>query len=119
MNYNTGQTSAFAFAGPEVGWNGAANASAFSGFVWGLDRSNASYSGWSGGLSAAMPLGELYGSVSPSGTLVLGVKATASFTAGKGSAYASLYADPVQLGQHTAFTILDFAIHAVRKSLCN
>lgn len=45
INYNTGQASAFLSGGIQVGWNGGAQASAFTGFVYGLGKSNSNYSG--------------------------------------------------------------------------
>lgn len=43
MNYNTGQMTAFAYGGAQVGWNGVVGASAYTGFVYGLNGSNSNY----------------------------------------------------------------------------
>jgi RHS repeat-associated protein len=40
INYNSGQSSAFAFGGAQVGWNGGASGSVFTGFVYGLNGNN-------------------------------------------------------------------------------
>gem|GEM_PF-3960389 len=45
VNYNTGQTSAFAFAGVQGGWAGGMSGSIYSGLVYGLNGSNTNYSG--------------------------------------------------------------------------
>ena len=45
INYNSGQVSALGFGGVQVGWNGGASGSAYTGFVYGLNDSNSNYSG--------------------------------------------------------------------------
>ena len=45
INYQSGQVSAFGFGGVQVGWNGGASGSAYTGFVYGLNGSNSNYSG--------------------------------------------------------------------------
>jgi len=52
VNYDSGQVSAFAFGGFQVGWNGGVSGSAYTGFVWGLNGSNSNYSGGFTGVAA-------------------------------------------------------------------
>jgi hypothetical protein len=49
VNYNTGQLSGFATGGLQLGWNGGAQASVSSGFIYGALGSN--NSGFSGGFT--------------------------------------------------------------------
>ena len=45
VNYNSGQVSVFASGGVSVGWQGGAQGSAFTGYVYGLKNDNSNYSG--------------------------------------------------------------------------
>ena len=57
VNYDTGQVSAFAFGGFQVGWNGGVSGSVYTGFVWGLNGSNSNYSGGFTGVNGGAGLG--------------------------------------------------------------
>lgn len=99
INYDSGQMSAFAFGGTQVGWIGGAQGSAYTGFVYGLNDSNSNYSGGftgasggkglggfvqssSGGLTGGpMPNGEVKaGGVSVGGSVLTGINAGATAT---------------------------------------
>jgi hypothetical protein len=133
VNYDSGQISLFAFGGGQVGWNGIFSASAYSGFAYGLNRSNTNYSkgftgfnasgqtlggfaafsndGLAGGLRGLMPNRKVR-----VGGLSLGRSAT-GFTIGMTGTY---YSPPLQVGKHWAFTLspLDGLLYSMRQ-VCN
>jgi RHS repeat-associated protein len=134
INYNSGQISAFAFGGAQVGWNGAASGSINSGFVYGLNDSNSNYSrGFTGVGGSAGGGGFLQSS---SGGLSNGAKGLIpnprAVTVGGGSVGASLlggfsggvsathYTKPLQLGRWgglIGLSPLDAPFYAARQ-LC-
>jgi hypothetical protein len=57
INYQSGQVSAFDFGGVQVGWNGGASGSAYTGFVYGLNSSNSNYSGGFTGVNGGAGFG--------------------------------------------------------------
>jgi len=113
INYNSGQVSAFAFGGAQVGWNGAASGTVSSGFVYGLNDSNSNYSGGFTGVSGAAAVGGFVQSSSggltngargvipnPRGVTVGGVSAGASLLGGvKFAGTVTHYTQPLQLGR--------------------
>jgi RHS repeat-associated protein len=66
FNYNSGQVSAFGFGGVQVGWNGGASGSIYTGFVYGLNSSNSNYSGGFTGFNVGDGLG-IFGASSSGG----------------------------------------------------
>jgi RHS repeat-associated protein len=131
FNYNSGQVSAFGFGGVQVGWNGGASGSIYTGFVYGLNSSNSNYSGGFTGFNVGDGLG-IFGA-SSSGGLTGGTGGLAPNGAVKaggislgggllgglaGGATATNYTNPVQLGKLWAFDPLDALLYAARQ-LCN
>ena len=131
INYDSGQVSAFGFGGAQVGWNGGLSASAYSGFVWGLNSSNSNYSGGFTGVNGGAGLGGFASSSSggltggPSGLVPnprsvtaagvsLGTGLLPGFT---GGVNATNYTNPLQLGKYWASSPLDGLFIAAR-SLC-
>jgi RHS repeat-associated protein len=57
VNYNSGQVSVFASGGVSVGWQGGAQGSAFTGYVYGLKNDNSNYSGGFTTISGGAGLG--------------------------------------------------------------
>jgi len=114
INYNSGQVSAFAFGGAQVGWIGGAQASIYSGFVYGLNNSNSNYSGgFTGGNGgagvggfAASSSGGLTGGAqglipNPRNVTAVGATAGASLLGGaSGGLTATHYTKPFQLGRN-------------------
>ena len=95
INYNTGQVSAFGFGGLQGGWNGGAQGSLYTGFVYGLNGDNSNYAGGFTGVSgstegvggfAAKSSGGLVphsGGIIPNGPVtVAGISASASLVPG-------------------------------------
>lgn len=117
MNYNSGQVSAYAFGGVQVGWNGGISGSVYSGFVWGLNNSNSNYSGGFTGVNGAAGLGGFAASSSggltggpsglipnPRGVTTAGVSFGAGVLGGfSGGVTATNYTNPAQLGKFWAF----------------
>ena len=113
QNYRSGQISGFAFGGTQVGWNGGAGGNGYTGFVWGLDDSNANYSGgFSGvngqkavGLNVQSSSGGLTGSAReliPNPRQVTSVALTAGgslIPTPTGGASVTNYTKPLQLGK--------------------
>jgi RHS repeat-associated protein len=114
INYNSGQMSAFAFGGAQVGWIGGAQGSAYTGFVYGLNNSNSNYSGgFTGGNAGALvggfgaaSSGGLTGSTrdlipDPRGVKAGGVSVGGSLLGGiNGGLNATDYTKPLQLGKN-------------------
>jgi hypothetical protein len=131
VNYNSGQTSAFAFGGLQLGWNGGVSGSVYTGFVYGLNSSNSNYSGGFTGVNGGAGLGGFVASssggmthgvsgLSPTGEVkAVGVGLGAALLGGfSGGVSATNYANPLQLGKFAAFTPADFLLYAARQ-LCN
>jgi len=131
INYNSGQTSAFAFGGLQLGWNGGVSGSTYTGFVYGLNSSNPNYSGGFTGINGGAGLGGFAASSSggithgvsgliPTGgikavSVALGAGLLGGFS---GGVSASNYTKPLQLGKFVAFTPADYLVYALRQ-LCN
>lgn len=128
VNYSTGQVSAFGFGGFQLGWNGGASGSVYSGYVWGLNGSNSNYSGGFTGVNGALGLGGF--AESSSGGLTGGAgglipngnvnAAGMSFGAGllggfSGGVTATNYSSPVQLGKYWRFSLGDWALWAAKQ----
>jgi len=131
INYNSGQTSAFAFGGLQLGWNGGVSGSTYTGFVYGLNSSNSNYSGGFTGINGGAGLGGFAASSSggmthgvsgliPTGGIkAVGVALGAGLLGGfSGGVSASNYTNPLQLGKFVAFTPADYLVYALRQ-LCN
>jgi hypothetical protein len=129
VNYNSGQVSAFGFGGLQVGWNGGASGSIYTGFVYGLNNSNSNYSGGFTGVNggaglggfAASSSGGLTGGASglaPNGQVkVGGVSVGAGLIGGfSGGVTATNYTKPLQLGKFWAFGPTDFVLYAARQA---
>jgi RHS repeat-associated protein len=131
INYNSGQISAFGFGGVQIGWNGGASGSLFSGFVYGLNNSNSNYSGGFTGVNGGAGLGGF--ATSSSGGLTGGIAGLAPNGAVKvggislgggllggfsGGITATNYSNPFQLGRFWAFNLADAFFYAARQ-LCN
>jgi RHS repeat-associated protein len=131
FNYNSGQVSAFGFGGVQVGWNGGASGSIYTGFVYGLNSSNSNYSGGFTGFNVGDGLG-IFGASSSGGLTggTGGLAPNGAVTAGgislgggllgglAGGATATNYTNPLQLGKLWAFDPLDALLYAARQ-LCN
>jgi RHS repeat-associated protein len=125
VNYSSGQVSAFGFVGFQVGWNGGASGSVYSGFVYGLNNSNSNYSGGFTGVNGGAGLGGFLASSSggltggtsrlvPNGAVkVGGVSFGGGLVGGfSGGVTATSYSSPTQLGKYWAFTPLDWLLYA-------
>lgn len=111
INYQSGQVSAFGFGGVQVGWNGGASGSAYTGFVYGLNGSNSNYSGGFTGVNggagfggfAARSSGGLTGGAGgllpTSGVTATGVSFGGGLLSGAtGGVTATNYSNPFQFG---------------------
>ncbi len=130
VNYNSGQVSAYAFGGVQVGWNGGISGSVYSGFVWGLNNSNSNYSGGFTGVNGGAGLGGFAASSSggltggpsglipdPRGVTAGGVSLGAGLLGGfSGGVTATNYTNPAQLGKFWAFAPLDWAFYLARQA---
>jgi RHS repeat-associated protein len=128
VNYNSGQVSAFAFGGMQVGWNGGASGSVYSGFIYGLNSSNSNYSGGFTGVNGAAGIGGFAASSSggltggpgglvPNGAVKVG---GVSFGGGllggfSGGVTATNYTNPAQLGKYWALGPVDWLLYAARQ----
>ncbi|NUO95714.1 MAG: RHS repeat-associated core domain-containing protein [Gemmatimonadaceae bacterium] len=131
MNYNSGQTSAFALGGMQIGWNGGMSGSVYTGFVYGLNDANSNYSGgFTGfnvgagpGIFAASSSGGLTGGTSnmaPNGEVTAyGISLGAGLLSGfSGGVTATNYSSAQPIGRFGAFTTLDMLLFAARQILC-
>jgi hypothetical protein len=136
VNYNSGQVSGFYFGGGQLGWNGGASGSLYSGYVYGLNDSNSNYAGGftgvnggagpggfvassSGGLTGLANNGLSGLAVNPSAPNAVTVGGL-SFGAGllggfSGGITATNYSSPIQMGKFWAFDALDWALYAQRQ----
>ena len=118
INYQSGQVSAFGFGGVQVGWNGGASGSAYTGFVYGLNGSNSNYSGGftsvNGGAGfggfAARSSGGLTGGAGgllpASGVTAAGVSFGGGLLSGvSGGVSATNYSNPFQFGSRLSAVI--------------
>ena len=128
VNYNSGQVSAFGFGGLQVGWNGGASGSIYTGFVYGLNNSNSNYSGGFTGANggyglggfAASSSGGLTGGASglaPNGQVKVGGASLGAslIPTPTGGVTATNYTKPLQLGKFWAFGPTDFVLYAARQ----
>lgn len=122
INYNSGQVSGFATGGLQAGWNGIAQASVSTGFIYGaLGSNNTGYSGvFTTGSGSGVLLG---GFVSiGNGVTVAGVSAGANLTATPtGGLSVTSTSRPLQLGNtlgSLAVTPLDNALSLARQAVC-
>jgi RHS repeat-associated protein len=129
INYNSGQTSAFAFGGLQGGWNGIVQGSAYTGFVYGLNDSNSNYSGGFTGVNGGAGLGGflaassggLTGSargVIPNsrGVKAGGVSVGASLFGPSGGVTVTHYTKPLQLGKiPLGWSVVDFPLYIGRQ----
>ncbi len=98
QNFRSGQTSGFAFAGPQVGVVGGFSGQANTGFIWGdLKDDNSNYAGPFKGVSAS---GKFGGFVQRgSGLTVVGASAGASVTPFTATVGVTSYTKPLPLGR--------------------
>jgi RHS repeat-associated protein len=130
VNYNTGQVSAFAFGGLQVGWNGGVSGSVYTGFVWGLNGSNSNYSGGFTGVNGGAGLGGFAESSSggltggtsglaPNGNVnAAGISLGGGLLGGfSGGVTATNYSNPAQLGKFWGFGLnpVDWLLYAARQ----
>jgi RHS repeat-associated protein len=117
INYNSGQISGFASFGLQVGWNGGAQGSAFTGFLYGqLNSNNSGYAGGFSTISGSVgPFGGFHSSSSggwtqgaqglvPNGNVTatgasIGASLIPPFTA---TGSATIYSRPLSLGKYWA-----------------
>jgi len=133
VNYSSGQVSGFSFGGVQVGWNGGASGSVYSGYVYGLNGSNSNYSGgftgFNGGAGpgvfGASSSGGLTGGVSGLGVNPLAPGAVTSgglsFGGGllsgfAGGVTATNYSNPIQMGKFWAFDVGDWSMYAAKQA---
>jgi RHS repeat-associated protein len=132
INYNSGQVSAFGYAGSQVGWNGVASASVYSGSIWGLNDSNSNYSdgftGANGGggitgfvaASSGGLKGGARGAVSLHRPVAVGAGTGASLLGGVSFGVTGThYTEPRQLGKYWTFAFnQDDALLYIARQLC-
>jgi RHS repeat-associated protein len=139
-NYRTGQVSAFGSGGASLGWSGAANGSAFFGFVWGLNGNNSNYKDGftSGSISVGTPLVhvgvQLTGSSSSGGfangpeqmapnynvtSVTVGINASLISPSVIGDVSATNYSQPLQLGSGWTLGSLLDAVAVLANQLCS
>lgn len=130
FNYDSGQISAFVFEGAQVGWNGGASGSAYTGFVWGLNSSNSNYSGGFTGVNGGAGLGGFAAGSSqgmdsvglngiipnPRGVVAAGVSLGTGVIPGPtGGVTLTDYSNPAQLGKYWGFGPVDWLLYAARQ----
>ena len=132
VNYDSGQVSAFAFEGVQVGWNGAASGSVYTGYVWGLNSSNSNYSGGFTGVNGGAGLGGFAAGSSqgldgsglngivpnPRGVTAAGISVGGGLMGGfSGGATLTNYSNPAQLGKFWGFGLnpVDWLLYAARQ----
>ncbi|MBW8882585.1 MAG: hypothetical protein JF615_14525 [Asticcacaulis sp.] len=140
LNYRTGATSGFGFAGAFFGWNGGASVTASTGFAWGLNDDNSNYAGGFSGASLSGPaIGGFVARSSnsfqagtgikgfvpaPIGTkgavTVVGLSVGANLTGGAGGGvHFTNYTRPVQLGRFgPGWTFSDYIMYGLNQ-FCN
>ena len=133
VNYDTGQVSAFAFGGLQVGWNGGVSGSVYAGFIYGLNGSNSNYSGGFTGVNGAAGAGGFAASSSggltggtrglvPNGAVrVGGVSYGTGLLGGfSGGVTVTNYTTPAQVGKYWGFGLnpVDWLLVAARQA-CN
>jgi len=132
VNYDSGQVSGFYFGGLQLGWNGGAPGSVYSGYAYGLNGSNSNYgggfTGFNGGLGpgvfGASTSGGLTGGVSglavrpsaPGAVNVGGLSFGGGLLGGfSGGLTATNYTSPIQMGKFWAFDVGDWAMYAAKQ----
>ena len=121
LNYNTGELSAFGYAGMQGGFNGGISRTGNVGFVWGLGSDSSAYGGWFRG--GALSVGTLGVSAAKSPTSPV---TAVSLTAGasrvpvrvSGGGTATYYSPPFSFGNVRPFVAttnpIDNALFAAR-----
>lgn len=134
VNYGSGQVSGFYFGGVQLGWNGGASGSVYSGYAYGLNGTNSNYgggfTGFNGGLGpgvfGASTSSGLTGGVSglavnpsaPGAVSVGGLSFGGGLLGGfSGGLTATNYTSPIQMGKFWAFDASDWAMYAATQ-LC-
>jgi RHS repeat-associated protein len=123
VNYNSGQVSAFAFGGVQVGWNGGVSGTVYAGYIRGLNNTNSNYAGgFTGGNGGYGPGGFVASSSggltgSPRGMVPdwAVTAADASFGGSliptpTGGVSTTNYTKPLQLGRFWAFSPADYLL---------
>ena len=137
VNYDTGQTSAFAFGGVHAGVNGALSGTIYTGFAYGLQGDNSNYSqGFTGFQSSLGLVGDvaIFANSSAKGGFVkgapgvvpdfqvtvygAGVSANLMDLPYTGNANTTYYSNPQQIGRFTGFGLLDYVFYGARR-ICN
>jgi len=121
VNYNSGQVSGFATGGLQVGWNGIAQASVSTGFIYGALGSN--NSGFSGSFTTGSGSGATFGGYGSfgNGVQVYGGSLGASLTGATGTLSRTATSSPLQFGNilgSLAVTPLDNALSLARQAVC-
>ncbi|MFZ0748655.1 MAG: RHS repeat-associated core domain-containing protein, partial [Pyrinomonadaceae bacterium] len=117
-NYNSGQVSAFAFGGGQVGWNGGASGSLYAGNLYGLNNSSSNYAGGFTGVNGS---GRVVGGFVSrgGGVTAVGASANASLVGPINFGLTrTKYTNPLQLGKFWAFDERDFAFFLTRQVVC-
>jgi RHS repeat-associated protein len=119
LNYDTGQISAFAFGGAQVGWNGAATGTLYQGNVYGLNGTNSNYSGPFTGGNVSGKVAGVFGAKSGP-VYAVGGSASLSLLSGPFSfgANRTVYSSPLQLGRFWAFQDQDYYMFLGRQIAC-
>jgi hypothetical protein len=119
LNYDTGQISAFAFGGAQVGWNGAATGTLYQGNVYGLNGTNSNYSGPFTGGNVSGKVAGVFGAKSGP-VYAVGGSASVSLLSGPFSfgANRTVYSSPLQLGRFWAFQDQDYYMFLGRQIAC-
>jgi hypothetical protein len=121
INYNSGQVSGFATAGLQAGWNGIAQASVSTGFIYGGLGSN--NSGYSGTFTTFSGSGATFGGYGSFGNRVqvFGPSLGASLTGATGTLSSTVTSSPLQFGEilgSLAVTPLDEALSFAKQAVC-
>jgi hypothetical protein len=115
----------------QAGWNGGASGSVFTGFVYGLDASNANYAGGFTGFNVGAGLG-VFGASSnngftngargfaPNGAVkAFGISLGGGLLSGASGGFTvTNYSKPQQLGKFIGFNPIDLLIYAARQLVC-
>lgn len=123
-NYNSGQTSLFATGGGGLGWNGGVSATATTGLVYGLDKTNNGFSGpFKGGqfyVSTPVPFVSAGGSVVHGGGVTVASGGVGASPVGRVSfgGTSTKTTKPLNVGKFTGFRFVDYLGYLARRP-CN
>ena len=119
LNYDSGQISAFAFGGAQIGWNGGVSGSLYQGNVYGLNNTNSNYAGPFTGVNGSGAMIGGFAAHAP-GVNTIGASASWSLLSGPFSfgANRTMYSQPLQLGRFWAFEEKDYYMFLGRQIAC-